>query len=502
MTKFQTYIGVDLGAENGRVIAGHWDGTRLQLTELHRFNNGSCPEQEARGALRWDIHRLWRHTKQGLASGARQFGDSLVSVGVDSWGVDYTLLDKKENLLGLPYHYRDSRTEGMMAEAFTLMPRFGIFAATGVQFLSFNTLFQLLAQLRQEPALLKEARHFLMIPDYLHWCLSGEITAEFTNATTTQFFDPTVNDWAAHLLSAFGLPQGIYPEIQAPGTKIGPVLQSVREETGLPNIDVIAPATHDTGSAVAAVPTSRTGSSSWAYISSGTWSLVGVERSDPKLTSTVEAANITNEGGVDYSIRLLKNVMGLWLLHCCRRDFAKAGLERTYVQLLEAAASAKASDSLVDPDHPSFLNPPNMVDAIQNFCRDTGQPIPESEGAIIRCVLESLAYKYAHVISLLEKHGDCRVEVIHIVGGGSQNHLLNQLTADACQRPVLSGPVEATSVGNLLVQAKGAGELSNLSEIREVVRKSFPIQEFHPVPGTESIVESTRARFERYIHNG
>ena len=501
MTKFQTYIGVDLGAENGRIIAGHWDGRRLKLTELHRFENGPNPEQEARGALNWDIHRLWRHVKQGLAAGVRQFGDSIVSVGVDSWGVDYTLLDQDQKLLGLPYHYRDSRTDGRMEEAFNLMPRFGIFAATGIQFLSFNTLFQMLAQLREDPESLRKARHFLMIPDYLHWCLSGEITSEFTNATTTQFFDPTVNDWATNLLSVFGLPQGIYPEIRAPGTKIGRVRKSVLEETGLRGIDVILPATHDTGSAVAAVPTSRTGSSSWAYISSGTWSLVGVERSGPKLTSMVEAANITNEGGVDFSIRMLKNVMGLWLLHCCRRDFAKAGLERTYSQLLDAAATAKAFVSIVDPDHPTFLNPSNMVDAIQQFCRDTKQEIPQSEGAIIRCVLESLAYKYAHVISLLEKYGDCHVEVIHIVGGGSQNHLLNQLTADACQRPVYAGPVEATSVGNLLVQAKGAGEFSNLSEIREVVRRSFTIKEFHPVPGSESTVEATRARFERYLHN-
>jgi len=495
----QTYLGVDLGASSGRVMAGQWDGRQLQLEELRRFANGPDPKHEIGGSLRWDIRGLWNEIKQGLATGASRFGSGVVSVGVDSWGVDYTLLDGDKELLGAPYHYRDTRTEGIMEDAFRRMPRFGIFQATGVQFLPFNSLFQMLAMRRQDPHVLEQARHFMMIPDYLHWCLSGEISAEFSNATTTQFFDPSIRNWATDLLGLYDLPRDIYPEIKAPGLHIGPLQETVRQETGLHGIEVIAPATHDTGSAVAAVPTTRTGSDNWAYISSGTWSLVGVELTSPRITSAVEAANLTNEGGVDFTYRLLKNVMGLWLTQCCRRDFAKVGRERGFAELNAAAGTASPLVSLIDPDHLSFLNPPSMVKAVQEFCRDTGQPEPQEEAAIIRCVLESLAFKYAHVIDLLEEHAGCRIEVIHIVGGGSQNQLLNQLTADACQRLVLAGPVEATAIGNVLVQAKGAGELSHLSEIREVVRKSFDIEEFQPNPDPGGSVVQARDRFQQLL---
>lgn len=498
-SNFQTYLGVDLGASSGRVMAGNWDGRQLRIRELHRFANGPDPAREAKGSLHWDIHGLWNEIKTGLARGAETFGESIVSVGVDSWGVDYALLDAERQLLDLPHHYRDARTEGIMEEAFNLLPRIGIFQATGVQFLPFNSLYQLLAMRRQDPETLDRARHFMMIPDYLHWCLSGEISAEFTNATTTQFFDPTRRNWATDLIGLFDLPADIYPAIHAPGTRIASVKDSVRNETGLNGVEVIAPATHDTGSAVAAVPTTRTGSDSWAYISSGTWSLVGVELTGPRLSSAVEAANLTNEGGVDFTSRLLKNVMGLWLFQRCQKDFAKVGRNREFAELNAAAADAKPLISLVDPDHPSFLNPPSMVEAIQRFCRETDQPVPEEEGAIIRCVLESLAFKYAHVIELLEQHGGCQIDVIHVVGGGSQNQLLNRLTAHACQRPVIAGPVEATAIGNLLVQVKGAGELSNLSEVREVVRSSFAVDEYEPAPDPTDSLARAQVRFRKLI---
>lgn len=496
---FQTFLGVDLGASSGRVMAGHWDGRQLNIRELHRFANGPDPVREMKGSLHWDIHGLWKEIKTGLASGAERFGDSIVSVGVDSWGVDYALLDADRQLIDLPHHYRDTRTEGVMDEAFELMPRLGIFQATGIQFLPFNSIYQLLAMRRQDPKTLARAHHFMMIPDYLHWCLSGEISAEFTNATTTQLFDPVNRNWSTDLIGLFDLPSGIYPKILAPGTRIAGVRESVRSEIGLNGVEVIAPATHDTASAVAAVPTTLTGSDNWAYISSGTWSLVGVELTSPRLSSAVETANLTNEGGVDFTYRLLKNVMGLWLLQRCRSDFAKTGRDQEFEELNAAAAEAKPLVSLVDPDHPSFLNPPNMVEAIQEFCRETDQPVPQDEGAIIRCVLESLAFKYAHVIELLEKHGGCQIEVIHIVGGGSQNCLLNQLTAQACHRTVIAGPVEATAIGNVLVQAKGAGELSTLSEIREVVRNSFEVDEYEPAPDPTGSLAHARERFRKLL---
>ncbi|MEE3364995.1 MAG: rhamnulokinase family protein [Planctomycetota bacterium] len=486
----QCYLGVDLGAESGRVVAGLFDGHSVRLEELHRFPNGPV---NVGGTLRWNVLGLWQGIQQGLAAAAARFGDEVRSIGVDTWGVDYVLLSAQDELLGLPWHYRDGRTTGMLATACEQVPREEIFAATGLQFMELNTLYQLLAMKRDHPELLDEARRLLLIPDYFHWLLCGSRVVEFTNATTTQCFDPPTNDWATELLGRLGLPGEIFPEVVPPGTSLGRLRSDVAAAAGLDRINVIAPATHDTGSAVAAVPTDRTGSASWTYISSGTWSLMGAEVNGAVTGPSTLAVNATNEGGIDGTFRLLKNIMGLWLVQECRRAFARDGRDVDYGTLTRQATDAPAFVSLVNPDDPSFLKPPCMPTAIRDFCRRTGQPEPASDGAMIRCALESLALKYRDVLEQIESLTGETSEVIHVVGGGSQNGLLNQFTADACGRPVIAGPVEATVLGNVLVQARADGALDSLGDIREVVANSTQPDTF--TPNNPSAWDKARERF-------
>ncbi|MDB6017126.1 MAG: carbohydrate kinase [Pedosphaera sp.] len=492
----QIYLGVDLGAESGRVIAGCWDGRRMRLEELHRFPNGPVAIADS---LRWDILRLWNEIQTGLTLAARRFGKSVVSVGVDTWGVDFALLSKSGELLGQPYNYRDPRTRGMLEKAFKRVPRQEIFAATGLQFMELNTLYQLLALQRNSPEVLAAAETLLTMPDYLNWCLSGARVSEFSIATTTQCFNPAKRTWAFDMLEKFELPTKIFPEIVSPGTKIGSMRQSLADRTGLGSINVIAPAEHDTGSAVAAVPTSHTGRSNWAYLSSGTWSLLGVEVKEALLSPRTLELNMTNEGGVDSTYRLLKNIMGMWLVQQCKRAFEAHGRTWDYAELVRVAAEAPALRSLVDPNDDRFLNPPDMPAAIQEYCRETGQPVPETEGALVRCALESLALKYHTVIGSLEELTGETIEVIHVVGGGSQNNLLNQFAADACNRPVLAGPVEATGLGNVLVQARAAGEIKNLGDLRGIVRASSDMREFVPDAKMSQMWQEARGRFGELI---
>jgi rhamnulokinase len=491
--KEQCYLGIDLGAESGRVMAGVWNGKRIRLEELHRFPNGPV---EVAGTLRWDVLRLWSEIQHGLGIAARSRGKTVKSVGVDSWGVDFVLLSKSNELLGQPYHYRDARTKGMMQKAFARVPRKEIFAATGSQFLEINTLYQLLAMQRTNPELLAVADCFLMMADFFHWCLSGARVAEFTNATTTQFFHPTKRAWSFELLKRFGLPTRILPEVVSPGTRIGSLRESVCKITGLSPIDVIAPASHDTGSAVAAIPALR-GKGTWAYISSGTWSLMGLELHKAQLSERVLEFNLTNEGGVDGTYRLLKNITGLWLVQQCKRVFEVKAGRMDYAQMVSLAKAAPALRSLVEPDEVRFLNPTDMPAAIREFCRETGQPVPNSNGAFIRCALESLALKYQAVLECLESVSGKRVEVIHIVGGGSRNALLNQFTADACERPVLAGPVEATALGNVLLQARANGEIGSLGELRAVVCRSCQTRLFEPKRSQVSAWQEARGRFAK-----
>ena len=484
--KEQVFLGIDLGAESGRVMAGVWDGRAIRVQELHRFPNG--PVQIA-DTLRWDVLRLWSEIQHGLTLAAKRFGNAIVSVGVDTWGVDFVLLAKNGEMLGQPYHYRDARVNGMLEYAYNRVPRAEIFARTGLQFIELNTLYQLLAFQRSHPELLAAADGLLMMPDFFHWCLCGSRVAEFTNATTTQCLDPVKRDWAWDLLEKFGLPARVFPSIVPPGTELGRLRKSVSQRTGLGPIQVVAPPTHDTASAVAAIPTANTGRADWAYISSGTWSLMGIESPNAVLTDRVLQLNFTNEGGVDGTFRLLKNIAGLWLVQQCKSSFQARGKNLDYPELARLAESAPEPRSIIDPDDARLANPPDMPSAIQALCRETNQPVPESEGALVRCALESLAAKYAAVLAGLEKLAGNRIDVIHVVGGGSRLALLNQLAANRCQRRIVAGPAETTALGNLLSQARAAGELKSLAEMRDVVRSSCPLQVFEPSasagPGTD-----------------
>jgi rhamnulokinase len=443
--------------------------------------------------LRWNVLGLWAEIQKGLTLAAKKFGKAIISVGVDTWGVDSVLLSKSGEMLGLPFHYRDSRTRGMFQRAFAKVPREEIFAATGLQFMEINTLYQLLALQKNSPELLSAAETLLMMPDYLHFCLSGVRASEFTIATTSQCVNPKKRAWDSALLEKLGLRSKIFPEIVPPGSRIGTLRPALAERTGLGRINVVAPAAHDTGSAVAGVPSQHTGKSNWAYLSSGTWSLLGVEVRDALLSPRVLELNFTNEGGVDGTYRLLKNIMGLWLLQQCRRSWLEKGKDLSYEQLAQMASEASAFRSFVNPDDQRFLNPSDMPQAIQEYCRETNQPVPETEGQLARCVLESLALTYAEVLDGLEQLTGNKIDVLHIVGGGSRNKWLNTFTANASNRPVVAGPVEATVLGNLLVQARSHGEIRSLSDIRSVVRASSEVTQYEPTQA--SAWQDARGRF-------
>ncbi|HXF70727.1 MAG TPA: rhamnulokinase family protein [Thermoflexus sp.] len=497
-------VAVDIGAESGRVVLGTFDGQRLSVQEVHRFPN--IPVQ-VHGTLYWDILRLFQEVKEGLTRAARIGGGAIASVGVDTWGVDFALLDREGRLVGNPVHYRDRRTEGMMEAVFQRIPPEEIYNRTGIQFMPINTLYQLFSMVVRKDPQLEIAHVFLTIPDLFHYWLSGAVICEFTNATTTQCYDPIRKDWAWDLLERLGIPMRIFPEIRPPGTMLGRIMPGVAEETGLMQAWVVAPASHDTGSAVAAVPFEHPDA---AYVSSGTWSLVGVEVQKPIITEEARAYNFTNEGGVAGTFRLLKNVMGLWLLQECRRTWAKqagksitgeAGVPSTfpsareYEALIRRAEVAPPLRFLIDPDDPRFLPPGDMPTRIQAFCRETGQPVPEEPGEIVRCILESLALKYRWVIERLERLLGRPIPAIHIVGGGSRNTLLCQWTADATGRPVLAGPAEATAIGNVMVQAMALGHVGNLEEAREVIRRSFSPTIYTPRPETASMWADAYDRF-------
>lgn len=473
------YLAIDLGAESGRVMAGLWNGKTLRLEEVHRFPNGPVTLADS---LRWDVLRLWTEIQNGLTLAARKYGKAVVSVGADTWGVDYVLLDRQGEMLGLPFHYRDARTNGAMEKAFRKVSRTEIFTQTGLQFMQLNTLFQLLALQESSPRLLEQADCLLFMPDFIHWALGGSRVAEFTIASTSQCLNPVGRRWASGLLKKFGLPTRIFPKIVPPGSTLGVLRAGIAERTGLGRVKVIAPPAHDTASAVAGVPTTNTGKPNWAYLSSGTWSLMGVEVNQASLSARTQELNLTNEGGLDGTYRLLKNIMGLWLVQQCKRSFDARGVRYDYADLARLATKAPPLRSIVNPDDARFLNPPDMPKAMQDFCRASGQAIPKTPGELVRCAYESLALKYSQVLAWLEELTGTPIEVIHIVGGGSQSAVLNQFTADACQRPVVAGPVEATALGNLLVQARAQGELSSLAEIRAVVRQSTRLKTYAPGP--------------------
>ncbi len=475
-------LAFDLGAESGRGLLGLFDGERLQLEVVHRFANGPVQTLDT---LHWDVLRLYQEMLLALRKAAAEHG-SLASVGVDTWGVDFALLGRDGQLLGNPRHYRDPHTEKIMDEAFGRVPQLEIFRQTGIQFMRFNSLFQLLALARDRSPLLDAAQTMLFMPDLFHYWLTGIKVNEYTDASTSQMLDPHMRTWARELIRSFGLPERILGDLVPPGTVLGPLRPSVAQSACVAAVAVIAPATHDTAAAVAAVPaqgfSSSQGSSasSWAYISSGTWSLMGVEIPQPLVNEKTLAFNFTNEGGVDNTIRLLKNIMGLWLVQECRRVWERDGKSYTYEELMRLAESARPFVSLVDPDDASFILPPSMPAAIAEFCHTTGQPAPAEPGAVVRCALESLALRYRWVLERLEELTGRRLETIHVVGGGSQNTMLCQFTADACNRLVVAGPVEATAIGNVLVQALGLGLVGSLAEARAILRHSFDVRTYEP----------------------
>lgn len=466
------FAAIDLGAESGRGVLGTFDGDRVQLREVARFPNGPV---RAAGRLHWDVLRLFEEIKHTLRQCA-ETGSDLAGVGVDTWGVDFALLNRRDELVGNPVHYRDARTTGMLDEAFRLVPKEAIFQATGIQFMPINTLYQLLAMVRAEDPALRAAETLLMMPDLFNFWLCGQKTAEFTDATTTQCFDPRTGSWAWSLLERLRIPTRIFPPITQPASVLGPLRADVAEEVGINPIRVIAPACHDTAAAVAAMPTDSPAS---AYISSGTWSLVGVEVSAPVLTADALRDNLTNEGGVAGTFRLLKNVMGLWLLQECRRQWVGDDAV-TIEELVDLAGEARPFGPIVDPDQERFLRPTNMPDEIRKAVAATGQAIPTDRGALVRCILESLAVKYRWVLDRLEEVTGRSIREVYIVGGGSRNGLLCQLTADATRRVVYAGPAEATAMGNVLVQALALGHLSGLADLRAVVRRSAEIVRYEP----------------------
>lgn len=489
----KVYLAVDLGASSGRVVAGLFDGRRLELEEVSRFENGGVL---ANDHLYWNVLGLWQSILQGLRQAADRFGERVVSVGVDTWGVDYALLGSGDELLGNPRHYRDKRTNGMLAKAFESVSREEIFAETGLQFMELNTLYQLLAMREQNPALLDSARHFLMIPDFMHWLLTGEKANEYTNATTTQFLNPTTRAWSQKLLERFDLPARIFGTIVTPGTRLGKLRAAVAEATGLRSAAVVLPGTHDTASAVMSVPAASepTAHPEWCYISSGTWSLMGAETPAPVINAKCSQLNFTNEGGVGGTTRLLKNIAGLWLIQECRRIWNQHGSSLSWSDMLERAEAARPLVSLINPDAAELVAPHDMPQAIRDACRGSGEPIPANEAAVTRCALESLALRYRRVLGWTEELTDSRIKTIHIVGGGTQNRLLCQMTADACNRRVVAGPVEATAIGNVMMQVVSSGEVGSIAEAREVVRRSFDVVEYLP-----RNVEPWEAAYERFL---
>lgn len=474
-------VAVDIGASSGRVILSELRDGILSLTEAHRFEN-ALRHDDASGHQCWDLDFLEAEMRKGLAI-AREQG-TLASVGVDTWGVDYVLLDENLERIGPAVSYRDHRTDDMMDVVFAEVSRPEIYRRTGIQFLQFNTLYQLAATVRQHPEWLTSARHFLMIPDYLHFRLCGVLSNEYTNVTTTQLFNLDQNDWDADLLDVAGLPKAMMIKPVDAGTIIGEIPATQNEAA----IKVVAPATHDTGSAVAAAPLEDEDE---AFISSGTWSLMGIESKTPFAGVQALAANVSNEGGVEHRYRVLKNIMGFWLIQRVRKELGSPD----HAGLVTVAGDGLPWQSLINPQDARFLNPADMTEEIQAFCRETGQPVPESAGALSRCIFDSLALSYRRVKEELESLRGRPVNRIRIVGGGSQNDLVNQLCADACGIPVTAGPVETTALGNVCVQMIALGQLSGLDEARALVRRSFPPTEYVP---RQRVPQSVWNRFQSF----
>ncbi len=480
------FLAFDLGASSGRAILGNLENNKLTLKEVHRFENQML---KIDGHFRWDIFKLFNELKTGLKKCISKLDVQPASIGVDTWGVDFAHIDKNGEILSLPFAYRDSRTDSAMEDLFQIIPKKKVYNATGIQFMQINSLFQLFSMVKENPDSLDSTDKILFIPDALNYLFSGVAKTEFTIASTSQMIVPGKNEWQKSLTEKAGIPGRILCDIISPGTKIGTIKEDVANETGSQKIPVIAVAGHDTASAIVSVPAEG---KNYAYISSGTWSLMGIESDVPLVSEETLEMNYTNEGGVEGTTRFLKNIMGMWLIQECRNAW-KTEKSYSWDEMVELAKKAEPFKYLINPDDSSFLNPENMPEAIVNFCKKTGQGIPADHAEIIRCIYDSLALKYKYTLNQIKSVSALPIDKIHIIGGGANNHFLNQLTANATGLPVFAGPTEATATGNILMQAKAMGLLNSLAEMREVVRNSFEVIEFIPEPVSQ--IENAYKKF-------
>jgi rhamnulokinase len=469
------YIACDLGAGSGRVMLARVADGHVELEEIHRFVSEPV---RVFGSLRWDVLGIFHQLKIGLKKIAER-DIAIKSLSVDSWGVDYVLSRKSNPQLAPPFQYRDARTDSTYKAALEKVSNEIIYAETGIQFMSINTLYQLLSDVEVNPELLGLADNFLTIGDYFNYLFSGVPREEVSNASTTQLYNPRQRKWSEELIHAFGLPAKIFPELVDSGTVLGPVLAEVAAETGLSNeVQVVASCSHDTGAAVAAVPAEG---NNWAFLSSGTWSLIGVELPEPLINEEVRVQNFTNEAGYGGTTRFLKNIIGMWIVQECRREWTAAGQEYSFDELNWMAEEAEPLRSLINPNAARFWKPDDMAAKVQAYCRETKQPVPESPGQLLRCISDSLALLYQETLAQIQEMTGREIRTLHIVGGGSKNRLLNQATANATGREIVAGPVEATAIGNVLIQAIALGDLDSLQALRRTVRASFPVETFHPV---------------------
>lgn len=453
-------LAFDLGASSGRAVIGSFDGKKITLTEVHRFKNDPV---ELGGTLYWDVLRLWYEICEGLVK-AKPYGYDCI--GIDTWGVDFGLFDRKGRLLGNPVHYRDRRYEGMVAASEKYISNDELYGVTGIQFMDFNTVFQLIATAEKEPELLERADRLLLMPDMLNYFLTGEMTAEYTMASTTQLLDARTRRWSADVLSKMPFGSSLLPDIIDPGTRVGTVTAELSELLGIPRVPVYAVCGHDTASAMVAVPAKE---KDFAFLSCGTWSLLGTELDEPVINADTRSLNMTNEGGYGGCISFLKNIIGLWLIQESRRQWKREGTEYSFAELEKLALAAPSGRCLIDPDDPVFVPQGDIPGRIREYCRSSGQPVPEDVGAVMRCIYESIAGKYASTVKKLEKCTGKTYDTLHVIGGGVKDGLLLKMTAETTGMNVVPGPIEATALGNVAVQLIAEGELKDIAQARSVI---------------------------------
>lgn len=481
------FLAFDLGATSGRSIIGTLENGKIKIRELTRFPNGII---ELHGKFHWNLLGLYEHLKEGLTACARE-GIKPISIGIDTWGVDIIPIGADGSILGMPRAYRDPYTNGAPEKFFEILPRDEVYEKTGIQIMNFNTLFQIFAAVKEGYSPIINAKRLLFMPDALSYMLTGKEICEYTIASTSQILNPRTAKLEKSLLTTAGVAADIFPEVQLPGRIIGTLTETLAKETGIGNVNVVAVAGHDTASAVVAVPACD---EKFAYLSSGTWSLMGIETKQPIITADSYRHNFTNEGGVDGTTRFLKNICGMWILEQCRKEWSRNGKEYSYSEIVTMTTEAEPFVSFINPDDASFANPPSMLKAIEEFCVRTEQPVPQSDAQIIRCIFESLALRYREVLEILEEMSPFAIDMLHIIGGGSKNALLNQFTANAIGKRVVAGPSEATAIGNIMMQAIGAGVIGSLDEARTIIRASIETEEF--LPQSNDMWEAAYKRFK------